>query len=98
MLAQAAAQRLMDEMRHRVVAAEAVAPIVIDAQLDGVADLERAVGDGAEMDEELARLLHRVADRKLARSGREHDAAITHLAAGLGVERRLIDDDRGLLP
>src|SRR5579862_8253155 len=94
MLAEAPAQRLMQEMRHRVIGAQLRPALIINAQLDDVADLQRAMRDRAEMDEELARALLRIAHGKFAAFRREHRAGIALLAAGFGIERRLVRDDR----
>src|SRR6185312_10575655 len=96
MLAQAPAQCLMQQMRHRVIGAERGAARLIDAQLDEVAELERAMRDAALMDEELAGALLRVAHRELAARMREYGAGVADLAAGFGVERRLVDEDGGV--
>ncbi len=83
-------------MRHRVVGAQRGAARLVDAQLDEIAELERAMRQAAEMDEELARALLRVAHGELAALRREHRAGVAHLPARFGVERRLVDDDRGV--
>src|SRR5262249_53359607 len=97
MLAQAAAQRLMQEVRHRVVGAKLRAAALVDTELDEVAQLERAMRHLAEMHMKLACFLLRVGDGELAPLRGEGDAGVAHLPTGFGVERRLVDEDRRLL-
>ena len=44
MLAEPAPQRLMQEMRHRMIGAQPRAPAVVDPHLHHIADTERAIG------------------------------------------------------
>src|SRR5579863_2093571 len=69
---------------------------MIDFQLKGGARRKRALLHGAEMDKEIAGLLLRIGDAK-ARALAGQDAAIADLAAGLGVKRRLVQNDRAAL-
>ena len=62
-------------------------------QVNHVADLQRAAVEPAEMDVHVAQFFLRVVDRELGARFREHRAGVTHLAAGLAIERRLVDDD-----
>ncbi len=62
----------------------------VDARLDLVADLERAGLQRAVVAEDLGLDLLRVVDREGARRT-DQLAAIADLAAGLGVERRLVE-------
>ena len=70
---------------------------VIDVEIDGFAVLEGAALDLAEVDDQTARLLLRVGDAEQRALGAADDARIADLAAGLAVERRLVDDDRRLV-
>ncbi len=56
------AQGLVQEMRRRVVGARRRAARVIDLKLDGVAGLEAALLDPADVHEQIAQLLLRVGD------------------------------------
>src|SRR5215472_16630727 len=91
-------QRLVQEVSDRVVGAQHPAALSVDPQLDGIADLQRAVRRGGEMDVQIARLPHRVAHRELGAGWRENGSGITNLAPRLGIERRLIDDNGDLVP
>ena len=66
--------------------------LAVDPQLDRVADRERALGHLAEVHEQIAQLLLGVGDGDLGAVGAEHPP-VADLAAGLAVERRLVDDD-----
>ena len=70
---------------------------VIDHQLDGIARLEGALLDAAEVHEQVAQLLLRVGDAEQRALGALDDALVADLAAGLAVERRLVQHQRGLL-
>src|SRR3954471_12559424 len=79
-------------MRHRMIAAQSPAALAIDAQFDRVADLQGAVRHGADMDMQVARFPGRVAHRHLAAGSGEDRPGVTDLAARLGIEWGLIDD------
>ena len=93
-LAQHLAQRLMHEMRRRVVAHRAPARLAVDggghtfalAQLAGP-DLAH-VPDDIRLD--LLRILH--VEKRQARAAFRELAAITHLAARFRIERRAVED------
>ena len=97
MLAKAVAQRLMQEVRDRVIGAQASPALAIDAQLDRLADLQRAVPHRAEMKMQVAGLLLGIAHRKFAARRRKNHAGIADLPARLAIERRLVDDDADLV-
>ena len=61
-IAEHLAQRLVQQMGRRMVGADGAAPRVIDLEQQRGADLERALLDRAEMDEQVAGLLLRVGD------------------------------------
>ena len=65
MLAETAAQRLVQKMGDRMIGAQPRAPLVVDTQFDNIAALQRAVLDGADMNEEIAGVLLRVAHGEL---------------------------------
>ena len=95
MRAQHLAQRLMQQMRRRMIRPQAGARRVVDLEFDGIAGLQLALDDLAVVNEQALALLARVGDRE--RTALETDLAmVADLAAGLGVERRLVDDDCGL--
>src|SRR5262250_1342903 len=77
--AEAVPQRLVQEMSNRVVGAQQPAALPVDFQFDGVADLQRAVRHGGEMDVQIAGLPHRVPHRELGSGWRENGAGITNL-------------------
>ena len=92
------AQRLVHEVGRRVISARGGAPSMIHVELDAVADLERALLDAAQMHEHVAELLLRIGDAEQRALRALDHALIAHLAAGLSVERRLVEHERGLIP
>src|SRR5690606_11358279 len=90
-------QCLVNEMRCRVVGANSRAAGVIDLELDRVADAELAPLDHAVMDEEVAKLLLRIGHAEHCSVRTTDHAGITHLPAGLTIERRLIEDEGTLV-
>ena len=93
------AQRLVHQVRRRVVAHRPRARRVIDGRCDGIADLELAGLHRADVAEDIGLDLLRVVDgeQREARTALRELAAIADLAAGLRVERRLGEhDDTGL--
>ena len=60
--AEFAAQRLVQQMRRRVVRADRAAPVVIDRGDHGGVHAGRSGLDAAEVDEQIAQLLLRVGD------------------------------------
>src|SRR5579864_9120010 len=97
MVAEPVAQRAVQEVRHRMVGTQPAAALVIDTQLDCIADFERTMCNRAVMDEKVARFPSGVANRKFAAGRGEHDPGVADLATGLAVEWGLIDDDRDLV-
>src|SRR4051812_23813853 len=85
------AQRLVHQVRHRMVAHGALAQRRIDARVDAIADLERAALEGAVMAEDVGLDLLRVVHGESARRP-DQLAAVADLPAGLGIERRLVED------
>src|SRR5262245_3198548 len=83
-------------MRRRMVLPDGTAARVIDRERQRHADLERALLNRAGMHEQVAGLLLRVSDAE-AHAIRAHCAGIANLAAGLAIERRLIEHDRAAL-
>ena len=93
MIAEHLPQRLVQQMRRRVMGADRGAPRVIDFELQRGAELQRALLHRAEMHEEIAGLLLRIGDAEFdALAG--HHAGVADLAAGLRIERRLVQHDR----
>ena len=89
MLAQHVTQRLVHEMRHRMMAHGALALVHVHVGGNGIANGEFAGGDGAVMAEyirlDFLRVLH--LEQSQAGTTLAEFAAVTHLATGLGVER-----------
>ena len=88
MLAERPAQRLVQQVRRRVVGPDRAPPPVVDLELRRRAKNQLALLDPAEVNEE-PRLLPHVGDRQLRPVGPER-AAVADLAARLGVEGRLV--------
>src|SRR5271169_3343947 len=70
----------------------------VDPELDGVTFLHHAAGHIAEVNVQVARFLYRVAYCQLGAAGRKDGAGIANLTAGLCIERRLVDDQRDVVP
>src|SRR5271165_5045639 len=86
-------QRLMQEMRCRMIGANGCASRAIHVQLDRIADFQRALLDGTDMREDFSKLLPRFRDLEM-HALRSHDhAVIADLSAGFAIKGRLIDDD-----
>ena len=69
---------------------------MIDFELQRGAHLQRALLHRAEMHEQIAHLLLRVGDAELDALARQQ-AGVADLAAGLRIERRLVQHDRAAL-
>ncbi len=69
---------------------------MVDFELQRGADLQRALLHRADMHEQIAGLLLRVGDAELDALAGQH-AGVADLAAGLRVERRLVQHDRAAL-
>ena len=93
MIAEHDAQGLVQNMGRRMIGARRRARVVIDFQLDRQAEARRALDDRDVMDDEVAELFARVRDFG-AEAGRGDLADVADLAAGLAVERRLVEDQR----
>ncbi len=89
------AQGLMDQMRRGMVRAQPGPGPVIDLELDRIAGLQLTLDHLAVVDEQALALLARVGNRK-ATAFETNFAMVADLAAGLGVKRRLVDDDSAL--
>ena len=97
MLAEPAAQRLMQQMRHRMIGAQLPCAASSSMRSSTASPTFSApCVELAEMHEEIAGFFCVSRHRELAAGRGEHRAGIAHLAAGFAVERRLVDDDRGL--
>ena len=92
MVTQHLAQRLVQEMRGRMVGADGGAPRGVHVQLNRVARFERSCLDDALMHNQVTQLFLRVGHAQACRT-RLYHTRVTHLAAGLAIERRLVDDD-----
>jgi len=86
------AQGLVHQMRRRVVAHGACAGEYVDFRGDAVVDTQHAGSDDAMVAEHRGLNLLRILDRENTACRLQH-AAIADLAAGLGVERRLVEND-----
>src|SRR4029078_10287459 len=83
-------------VRRRVMRANRRTARMVDLELQRGARLQRALLHGAEMHEEIAGLLLRIGHaHRDARAGQQTD--IADLAAGLAVERRLVQNYRAAL-
>jgi hypothetical protein len=93
------AQRLVHQVRGRVVAHRAPARLVVDVRRDRVADAQLAGPDLAQMPDDVRLDLLRVLDReqRQAHAGLGELAAVADLAARLGVERRAREHDDAAL-
>src|SRR5882762_873032 len=83
-------------MRRRMVLSDRTTAAMIDRERKRHADLERALLDRAGMHKQIADLLLRARDAEAHAVG-AHSAGITDLAAGLAIERRLVEHDRTAL-
>jgi hypothetical protein len=95
-IAQHLAQRSMDQMGRGMIGAHRAAPGMIDLELERHARLDNACLDTAEMHPQIAGALLGVGDEKRTPSP-VMVAGVADLAAGFGVERRLVEDDRAVL-
>ncbi|MGY4377625.1 hypothetical protein ACVWZ3_005264 [Bradyrhizobium sp. i1.3.6] len=75
------AQRLVDEMRCRMVRADRGTPAVIDLELQRGAELQLAALHGADVNEEIAELLLRVGDAELDAALAAEHAGVADLTA-----------------
>ena len=89
------AQRLVQQMRRRVVLADARAPRVVDLERQGGTGLEDALLDSPDVGEHVAGLLQGVGNAKPDAVRAQHPG-IADLAAGFAVERRLVEHDRAV--
>src|SRR6516165_5287474 len=95
-IAEHLAQRLVQQMRGGMIAADVAAPRVVDFERKRHVRLERARLDRAGMHEHVAGILLRVGDAEThALAG--HDPDVADLPAGLAVERRLVEHDGAAL-
>ena len=91
------AERFVQEMRRRMMRARRRAARVIDVERDLLAQFQRAGLDHALMQKQAVQLLLRVLDGEARGPSAGDGAAVADLAAGFGIERRLIDDDDAAL-
>ena len=96
MIAEHHAQSFVQNMGRRMIGARRRARLVIDGKLDREARTRGAADDGHVVNDEVAELLARVGDFG-AEAGRADFADVADLAAGLAVERRLVEDERAAL-
>ena len=89
-------QRFVQQMRGRMILPDGASPCMIDIQVERSPGLEAALPDRAEMHEEVAGAFLRVGDGK-THAVRGHHADVADLPAGLGIERRLIENDGAAL-
>src|SRR5690606_14973135 len=95
-LAEDDAKGLVQQVGRGVVTADLLATLGIDACVDGLADADEALLDGAAMDVEVRRGLAGVVHVDVAGLGVEI-TGVADLAAGLAIERRAVEDDLDLL-
>ncbi len=92
MVAKHLPQCLVQQMRRRVIGADRRTPDMIDFEQQCRTRLQRALFHRADMHEEIAGLLLGVGDTK-PHAFAGHHAGIADLAAGLRIERRLVQND-----
>src|SRR3546814_8710134 len=80
----------MEQVRRAVIGTNAVAARGIDAELHGIADLERARLQLRLMRVQAAERLARIADGRLRSLQRRDRPRVAHLAAALAIEGRLV--------
>src|SRR5690606_22859326 len=95
-LAEDDAKGLVQQVGRGVVTADLLATLGIDAGVDGLADADEALLDGAAMDVEVRRGLAGIVHAESAGRGVEI-TGVADLAAGLAVERPAVEDDLALL-
>ena len=95
-IAQHLAQRLVQQVGRRVIGANVGAAGMIDGELERAADTQRAFFDRYTVAEHVARELACVGDAR-GEPIRMHDADVADLAAGLRVERGLVENDDAAL-
>ena len=93
MIAEHPAQGLVGQVGDRMVGADPGPAFAVDAQPHGVADRHRAPGNRADMDVQALGALDCVGNPDSPALGLER-SGIADLAAGFGVEGRLVGDDR----
>ena len=94
MRAEAAAQRLVQQVGRAVMGADRRAAGVVHLRLHGLADTRLARLHGAEMHEDVAELPLRVGHSDAQPAGAGQHAGIADLAARFAVERRLVQHHR----
>ena len=90
MIAEHFAQRGMQKMGGGMVGAGGAAPLVIDLEIHGIAERDLAFLDDDDMDVQGAKLLLACCRRALRAPGACKTAGVADLAAGFGIERRLV--------
>ena len=96
MIAEHLPQRLVQQMRRRVMRADGGTAFVIHFELQRGADFQRPLLHRAEMHEEIAGLLLRIGDAEFDAVA-DHHAGVADLPAGLRIKRRLVQNDRAAL-
>ena len=91
------AQRLVQQMGGRVVGARRGAARMIDLEVDRLADLQRAASTAPTWRNRPCSFFCVSSTAKRAPDGARDQPAVADLAAGLAVERRLVDDDDAAL-
>ena len=86
------AERLVQQMRRRVVGADAVATRTVDRQVQRVADGDFAFAHGRDVRPQPPEIFPRILDLPQD-AGRGERSRVADLPAALGVEGRLVDDD-----
>src|SRR5690606_19688861 len=91
-LAQHLAQGPVEDVGAGVVAPDGVAPLAVDAGVGLLADLDRALPHPHDVLVQAGQRVDGV-DHLGHAGGRDDDAGVAHLAAGLGVEGRAVEVD-----
>src|SRR5690625_1501903 len=95
MLAKLLAERLMQQMGGRVVCPDRAAAVMIDDKMRGLVGRDLALLDAGSVDVDAAGLALGPDDAGAPGGGADH-ACVADLTAGLGIEGRLVEDDRNL--
>ena len=93
MSAKPVTQRSVQQVGRRMVRADTIATIAIHLEMDGIADLDRSLGDGAGVRVQTTERFVRRLDRKFQALGCPDAPGIAGLAAAFAIERSLIGQD-----
>ena len=98
MRAEPAPERRVQQMGRRMMRPEPGAPRRVHPHLQQIPERDRAGLNRAQVNDQIARVLLGIGDFDRRPAAALQHSAIADLAARLGVERGLVDDDRNLAP